>query len=104
MANIDSGTPGGLPAGAPAPAPAANAIPDRNSGVLGEGQSKRVNVIFSADTYNTLQELAQSQKINLSDALRQAINVSSLVVKANKDPDSRVLIDRGGKTQELKLV
>jgi len=71
---------------------------------MDESQAKRVNVVFSADTYKTLQDLANSQGINVSDALRQAINVSDIVVKANKEPDSRVLIDKAGKVQELKLV
>ena len=67
-------------------------------------QSKRVNVVFSNDTYTTLQNIAKSQGINVSDALRQAINISDVVVKANKDPDSRVLVDNGGQVQELKLI
>jgi hypothetical protein len=67
-------------------------------------QTKRVNVIFSNSTYNTLQDLASSQNISVSDALRQAINVSDLVVKANQDPKSRVLIDNAGQVQEIKLI
>lgn len=66
--------------------------------------TKRVNVIFSNDQYQTLQDLAKKQDISLSDALRQAINVSKLVVDANEDKDTRVLIDKGGKVQELKIV
>ena len=66
--------------------------------------TKRVNVIFSNDQYQTLQELAEKQNISLSDALRQAINVSKLVVDANEDKDTRILIDRCGKIQELKIV
>ena len=66
--------------------------------------TKRVNVIFSSDQYQTLQELADKQNISLSDALRQAINVSKLVVDANEDKNTRVLIDRGGRIQELKIV
>lgn len=66
--------------------------------------TKRVNVIFSNDQYQTLQDLATKQGISLSDALRQAINVSKLVVDANEDKDTRVLIDKGGRVQELKIV
>jgi hypothetical protein len=75
--------------------------PDANAGGT---QPKRVNVVFSPETYSALEELATSQNINISDALRQAISVSSLVVKADKDPKSRLLIDRGGQVQELKLI
>jgi hypothetical protein len=66
--------------------------------------TKRVNAVFSNDTYNTLQNIAQSQGISVSDALRQAISISDLVVKANQNPDSRVLIDNGGNVQEVKLI
>jgi hypothetical protein len=67
-------------------------------------QPRRVNVIFSPETFATLQKLADSQGINMSEAIRQAINVSDLVVGANKDPNARVLIEKGGNVQELKLV
>jgi len=70
----------------------------------GQDQSRRVNVIFSPEVYGVLQKLASSQGINVSDALRQAINISNLIVPATKEKNSRVLIDRGGKVQEIKLV
>jgi hypothetical protein len=64
---------------------------------------KRVNVIFSAQQYQTLRELAEKQGINISDVLRQAINITKLVVEANQD--GRILIQRrNGKVQQLKLV
>lgn len=66
--------------------------------------TKRVNVIFSNDQYQVLQKLANMQKISLSDALRQAISVADLVVNANEDKDTRILLDKGGKIQELKIV
>lgn len=69
-----------------------------------QDQGKRVNVVFSNDTYETLQKIASSQNISISDALRQAIGVSNLVVSANNDPKSRILIETGGKVQELKLI
>ena len=67
-------------------------------------QTKRVNAVFSNETYTTLQKIAQSQGISLSDALRQAINISDMVVTANQTPKSRVLIDNGGNVQEIKLI
>ncbi len=66
--------------------------------------TKRVNVIFPQQVYDTLQKLAKMQNITISQALRQAINISDLIVSADKDEKARILIDRGGKTQELKLV
>jgi hypothetical protein len=65
---------------------------------------KRVNVIFSNQQFQTLRDLADAQHISLSDALRQAINVTKLVVTANEDKDTRILLDKGGKIQELKIV
>ena len=67
-------------------------------------ETKRVNVIFSQDQYAALQRLAAAQGINLSDALRQAINVSELIVKANADKDTQILIKKGDSVQELKIV
>jgi hypothetical protein len=67
-------------------------------------ETKRVNVIFSQEQYETLQRIANAQGINLSDALRQAINVSNLIVGANADKDTQILIKRGDSVQELKIV
>jgi hypothetical protein len=65
--------------------------------------TKRVNVVFSAQQYETLRELASRQGINISDALRQAINIAKLVVDANQD--GKILIQRrNGEMQQLKLV
>jgi hypothetical protein len=67
-------------------------------------EDKRVNVIFSPQQYETLEKIAKAQNISISQALRQAINISDLIVSADQDPNSRVLVERNGKTQELKLV
>ena len=66
--------------------------------------TKRVNVVFSADQFNKLQNLATSQNISLSDALRQAINLSKLVVDANADKNTQILFKQGDNIQEMKLV
>lgn len=68
------------------------------------GATKRVNVIFPQPVYDTLQKLAKMQNITISQALRQAINISDLIVSAEQDEKARILINRKGKTQELKLV
>ena len=76
---------------------------DSSTTTLAEGP-KRVNVVFSADQFNKLQSLANSQKISLSDALRQAISLSGLIVDANNDDDTKILLKKGGEVQELKLM
>ena len=79
-------------------------MPRVNEASDGAGGSNRVNVVFSNDQFEKLQQLATSQGITLSDALRQAIGVSSLVVNANADPDTQILLKKGDSVQELKLV
>ena len=71
---------------------------------MASAPTKRVNVIFSDDQYKSLESLASKQDISISDALRQAIKISTLVVDANEDKDAKILFEKGGKTQELKLV
>jgi hypothetical protein len=66
--------------------------------------TKRVNVVFSGEQFEKLQNIANSQKISLSDALRQAISLSSLIVDANADKDTQILLKQGNSVQELKLV
>jgi hypothetical protein len=78
--------------------------PIDNATVSTPADAKRVNVVFSPEQYSTLQNLAQMQNISLSDALRQAINVSNLIVKANSDPDTQILLKKGNAVQELKII
>ena len=66
--------------------------------------TKRVNVVFSADQFSKLQNLATSQNISLSDALRQAISLSKLIVDANADKNTQILFKQGDNIQEMKLV
>jgi hypothetical protein len=66
--------------------------------------TKRVNVVFSADQFNKLQNLAISQNISLSYALRQAINLSKIIVDANADKNTKILFKQGNNIQEMKLV
>jgi hypothetical protein len=84
-----------MTASATSPTPSPQAPTDGN---------KRVNVVFTPDQFATLQRLATSQNINLSEALRQAINLSSLIVDANADKDTQILFKRGDNIQEMKLV
>jgi hypothetical protein len=79
-------------------------LPEMSGAVDTGAGSKRVNVVFTNDQFSKLQKLASSQGITLSDALRQAISVSSLVVDANADPDTKILLKKGDSIQELMLV
>jgi hypothetical protein len=78
--------------------------PIDNSTVNSPADAKRVNVVFSPEQYNTLVNLARMQNITLSAALRQAINVSDLIVKANADEDTKILLKKGDSVQELKII
>jgi hypothetical protein len=69
-----------------------------------KSEVKRVNVNFSPETYEALVRLADSQNINLSEALRQSIRLSDYIVSADKEPKTRILIDRGGQVNELKIL
>jgi hypothetical protein len=78
--------------------------PTDSSNVSNPTDAKRVNVVFSPEQYNTLLKLAQMQNISVSDALRQAINVSNLIVNANSDADTQILLKKGTNVQELKII
>ena len=78
--------------------------PIDKSTVGSPSDAKRVNVVFSADQYNTLANLAKVQNISLSAALRQAINISNLIVNANADGDTQILLKKGNAVQELKII
>lgn len=67
-------------------------------------ETRRVNVVFSQDQYETLDKIAKMQNISISDALRQAISVSNLIVNANADKDTQILIKKGDSINELKIV
>ncbi len=82
-----------------AQAPTAGA-PDKSSA----NGNRRVNVVFTDEQYKTLQQLAASQRISLSEALRQAIGISNFFVGANFDKGTQILLKKGDSVQELKLV
>lgn len=66
--------------------------------------SNLTQITISTDTLNSLRKIAARQNISLSDALRQAVNVSQLLVDAEEDNDTRVLLKKGSRVQELKMV
>ena len=68
----------------------ATALPDR--------------LTITSDMLNRLQKLADSQNITMSEALTQAIEVSAIVVRSINAPDSKVLLKKGNKYEQLTLV
>jgi hypothetical protein len=83
---------------------ATNLQPMENANVASPAEQKRVNVVFSPEQYETLVNLAKKQNITLSAALRQAINVSNLIVNADADKDTQILLKKGDSVQELKII
>jgi hypothetical protein len=83
---------------------AATASEKNNEDSRAAGEPRRVNVIFSAPQYQLLKDLAVRQGINVSDVLRQALSLTKLIVDADENPDERILIERKGELQELRLV
>jgi hypothetical protein len=67
-------------------------------------EGKRINVIFTPEQYEILQKLAKMQNISMSDALRQAIGISNLILQANADPNTQILIKEGDSVQQLRIV
>jgi hypothetical protein len=67
-------------------------------------KSDLTQVTISTDTLNALHKIAAQQNISLSDALQQAVNVSQLLVDAEEDGDTRILLKKGTRVQELKMV
>jgi Ribbon-helix-helix domain len=63
---------------------------------------KRVNVTFTPQQYQVLRDLAAKQGVNISDVLRQAINITKLIVDANEN--GKILIEHNGEVQRLKLL
>jgi Ribbon-helix-helix protein, copG family len=64
--------------------------------------TRRVNVNFSSDTYELLSRIASRKGISMSEVLRQAIALEDYVEQARLE-GARVLIDRGGRVNELVL-
>lgn len=61
-------------------------------------------VTISPETIRALQEIAAQQDISLSAALQQAVSVGHLLVEADRDKDTSILLKKGNQIQELKLL
>jgi hypothetical protein len=58
---------------------------------------------ITEDVFEKLRHLAEAQKISMSDALTQAINISDYVVRQVEDPGTKLLLKKGKKYEELVL-
>ena len=65
---------------------------------------RKVTVNFAPETYDTLAGLANERKVSMSEALRQAIGLMSFIIKTDKDENAKILIERDGKTHELRIL
>jgi|GEM_PF-5311642 len=65
---------------------------------------KVTQLTISVDTFNALREMAERQNISLSEALRQAINVSHLLVNEGRDQGTKILLKTGNQVRELTLL
>lgn len=62
---------------------------------------RRVNVNFSPEIYDALQQIAEERSTTMADVLRDAIGLEKFVQDTKKE-GGRILIDRGnGRTHEL---
>jgi hypothetical protein len=62
--------------------------------------SKRVTVIFSQDQLEKLEDIAKIRGTSVADALREVLDVGSLVTKARANK-TKILFKRGNDIQEL---
>ncbi len=66
--------------------------------------SSLTQIVISTETLNALRKIAEQQNISVSEALQQAVNVTQLLVDAEGDDDTRVLLKKGSRVRELKMV
>lgn len=63
---------------------------------------RRVNVNFSAETYEMLAKMAETKGTTMTEILRQAISLAKFADDVAKKGD-RILVDRGGKISEVLI-
>jgi hypothetical protein len=65
--------------------------------------TRRVNVNFSEEAYDALENLAKERGTTMAEVLRDAISLEQWVDEVRKDRDARLLVERGGERRELLL-
>jgi hypothetical protein len=65
---------------------------------------RKVTVNFAPETYDTLAGIAKARNVTMSEALRQAIGLMSFIIKTHNDEQSKILIEREGRSSELRIL
>ncbi len=87
----------------------ATRIPDRRANgraeasapaQVAENTTHRVNVIFSAEAYASLCELAQQRDQNISDVIRHALKLERWFTDVQQ-AGGRILVERDGQLREV---
>jgi hypothetical protein len=63
----------------------------------------RYNLAMPTDSYKSLQKIAEQEDTTIADLLRKATKLLLFVRSIKEDPDSRLLVERGGDIQEIVL-
>lgn len=63
----------------------------------------RYNLAIPTDSYKNLQMIATRDETTIADLLRRATKLLLFVRSIKDDPDARLLVERGGETQEIVL-
>jgi len=63
----------------------------------------RYNLTIPTDSYQNLQMIATQDETTIADLLRRATKLLLFVRSIKDDPDARLLVERGGETQEIVL-
>jgi hypothetical protein len=63
----------------------------------------RYNLAMPTDSYKSLQKIAEQEDTTIADLLRKATKLLLFVRSIKDDPDSRLLVERGGDIQEIVL-
>ena len=63
----------------------------------------RYNLDLPTDTYNKLKEIAAEEETSIANLLRRATGLLIYIRSIRDDPGARLLVERGGETQELVI-
>jgi hypothetical protein len=61
------------------------------------------NLTIRSELYQQLQNIAEQEATTLADLLRRATKLFLVIRSIKKDPDARLLVERGGKIEEIIL-
>jgi hypothetical protein len=61
----------------------------------------RYNLELSTENYENLKKIAEQEGTTVADLLRRATKLLLFVLSIKKDPDARLLVERGGEVQEI---